>query len=145
MLLLLLVCLVVCLFVRVWDVRHPHKKRVSNVKLPLALMTIGRWWLFSIPHLLWHGASINIGHLRTNNTHICWWAVGSLAVATRFYDLDMLRIKFKHPLSKCDQNFSSYWVKATALIFIMMSKKKNEFNSTILYSWPERDIIWVKD
>ena len=97
---LLLVCLVVCVFVCVWDVRHTHKKRASTVKLPSAFMTIVRWWFCSMPHLLWHGASINNGHLRTNNTHICCWAFGSRAVATRFYDLDLSRIKFKHPTFK---------------------------------------------
>ena len=128
MLLLLLVCLVVCVFVCVWDVRHTHKKRASTVKLPSALMTIVRWWLFSLPHLLWHGASINIGHLRTNNTHICCWVYGSRAVATRFYDLDLSRIKFKHPTFKMRSEHFKRLSEGHSISYIGISRVCSHFN-----------------
>ena len=52
-----------------------------------ALMTIEQWGFFSVPHLLWHGASVY--NLRTHNTRTYCRAFGSRAVPTCFYDLDL--------------------------------------------------------
>ena len=38
--------------------------RASNFDLCSALMAIVQWGFFSVPHLLWHGASVYNGHLR---------------------------------------------------------------------------------
>ena len=66
------VCLFVCLFVFfvplenfsfIWR-RHHCWWRASNVDLCSALMAIRQWGFFSVPHLLWHGASVYNGHLR---------------------------------------------------------------------------------
>ena len=38
--------------------------RAANVDLCSALMALGQWGFFSVPHLLWHGASVYNGHLR---------------------------------------------------------------------------------
>ena len=38
--------------------------RASNFDLCSALMAIEQWGFFSVPHLLWHGASVYNGHLR---------------------------------------------------------------------------------
>ena len=79
------VCLFVCLFVCVcvcflfvclfgayvslenfsliWRQRH-YRWRAVNCYLHSTLMAIEQWGFFSVPHLLWHGASVYNGHLR---------------------------------------------------------------------------------
>ena len=44
--------------------RHHCRWRAANIDLCSALMTIEQWGFFSVPHLLWHGASVYNGHLR---------------------------------------------------------------------------------
>ena len=51
-------------FSLIWR-RHHYLWRALNFDLCSALMAIDQWGFFSVPHLLWHGASIYIGHLRT--------------------------------------------------------------------------------
>ena len=41
-----------------------HLCRAAIFELCSALMTIEQWVFFSVPHLLWHGASVYNGHLR---------------------------------------------------------------------------------
>ena len=61
----------ICLFVfccskifsLIW--RHHHYCcRAANFYLFSALMAIEQWRFFSVPHLLWHGASVYNGHIR---------------------------------------------------------------------------------
>ena len=42
----------------------PLRVRASNFDLYSALMSIEQWGLFSMPHLLWHGAPVYNGHFR---------------------------------------------------------------------------------
>ena len=51
-------------FLLIWR-RHYYWWRALNVDLCLALMAIEQWGFFSVPHLLWQGASIYNGHLRS--------------------------------------------------------------------------------
>ena len=44
--------------------RHHFRWRATNFDLSSALMVIKQWGFFSVPHLLWHGASVYNGHLR---------------------------------------------------------------------------------
>ena len=50
-------------FSLIWK-RHHYKWRASNFDLSLTLMATEQWLFFSVPHLLWHGASVYNGHLR---------------------------------------------------------------------------------
>ena len=45
-------------------VRHHYRWRTANFEFFLALMVIEQWGFFSVPHLLWHRASVYNGHLR---------------------------------------------------------------------------------
>ena len=42
--------------------------KVTHFCLCSALMTIEQWGFFSVPHLLWHGASVYNGHLQGPKT-----------------------------------------------------------------------------
>ena len=44
--------------------RHHYRWTAANFDLCLALMAIEHWGSLSVPHLLWHGASVYNGHLR---------------------------------------------------------------------------------
>ena len=51
-------------FSLIWK-RHNCRWRAANLDLCSALMAIiEQWGFFSVPHLLWHGASIYDGHLQ---------------------------------------------------------------------------------
>ena len=70
------VCLFVCLFVvpiknfsLIWR-RHHYRWRTANYDPYSALMVIEQWGFFSVPHLLWHWASVYNGHLWGPVTHI---------------------------------------------------------------------------
>ena len=66
----------------------------------LALMATEQWRLFSMPHLLWHGASVYNGHLlgyRTRDIYTYCRAFSSGADTTCFYDLGLSRLGFEHP------------------------------------------------
>ena len=55
-------------FSLIWK-RHYYRWRASNLDLCWStLMAIEQWGFFSVPHLLWHGASVNNGHLRGQAT-----------------------------------------------------------------------------
>ena len=45
-------------------IRHHWRRRAANLDLCSALMAFEQWGFFSVPHLLWHGASVYNGHLR---------------------------------------------------------------------------------
>ena len=50
-------------FLLIWR-RHHYRCRSANFDLCLALMAIEPREFFSVPRLLWHGASVYNGHLR---------------------------------------------------------------------------------
>ena len=50
-------------FLLIWR-RHHCRWRAANFDLCLALMAVAQWMFFSVPRLLWHGASVYNGHLR---------------------------------------------------------------------------------
>ena len=79
-------------FSLIWR-RHHYRWRASNFDLCSALMAF-----FSVPHLLWHGASVYNGHFRGPVTFTCTYcrALGSAAVTTCFYDLVLSRLGFEH-------------------------------------------------
>ena len=65
----LFVCLFVCFgyFVPLENcsvIWRRHQWRTANFDRCSALMAIEHWGFFSVPHLLWHGASVYNGHLR---------------------------------------------------------------------------------
>ena len=67
---ILVICLLVCLefLVQLENFslilrRHHYRWRAANFDLCSALMAIEQWGFFSVPHLLWHGASVYNGHL----------------------------------------------------------------------------------
>ena len=69
-----------------WDITITGE----DFDLCLTLMAIEQWGFLSVPHLLWHRASVYNGHL---------WGPGTLmfssgAVITCFNDLDLLPLGF---------------------------------------------------
>ena len=62
--------LIVCFFCPTREFFTQRKKsplprwNAANFDLWSALMAIEQWGFFSAPHLLWHGTSVNNGHLR---------------------------------------------------------------------------------
>ena len=42
---------------------HHHRWRAANFDLSSVLIAMEQWRFFSVPHLLWHGASFYNGHL----------------------------------------------------------------------------------
>ena len=71
----IMIYLFVCLWVFVpfesfsliWR-RHNCRWRAANFYLCSALMAIEQWGFFSVPHVMWHGASVYYGHLRGHVT-----------------------------------------------------------------------------
>ena len=55
-------------FSLIWR-RHHCRRRAANFDLCSALMTIEQWGFFSVPHLLWHGASVYNGNLSKDPWH----------------------------------------------------------------------------
>ena len=101
------VCLFVCLFVfsrsppfftHVETSTFIYRWRAANFDLCSAATE--QWRFFSVPHLLWHGASIYNGHLlghRTRDIYTYCRALSSGADTTCFYDLGLSRQGFEHP------------------------------------------------
>ena len=77
---------------------HHYWLRAENFDLCSALMTIEQWGFFSVPHILWHGASVYSDNFwGLYDTHICCQAFDSRTVTTCFYDLGLSRLGFQHP------------------------------------------------
>ena len=73
-----------------------NRWRAANFDLCSALMAIDQWRLFSMPHLLWHGASVIIVISEDPwNTHIAERLAVELSLPA-FYDLGLLRLRFGH-------------------------------------------------
>ena len=83
-------------FSLIWR-RHHCRWRAANFDLLCsALMAIEQWGFFSVPHLLWHGASVYNCHLRGSVTHTPI-TERLAAVSTCFYDLGLSLLGFEHP------------------------------------------------
>ena len=90
-------CLFVCLeflvplenFSLIW---RRHHCRAVNFDLCSPLMAIEQWGFFSMPHLLWHGASVT-----RDTPPPLMPPFGSGAVTTCFNDLGLSRLGFEHP------------------------------------------------
>ena len=50
-------------FSPIWRCHH-HRWRAADFNLYSALVAIEQWGFFSLPHPLWHGASVYNGHFR---------------------------------------------------------------------------------
>ena len=73
-----------------------NRWRAANFDLCSALMAIDQWRLFSMPHLLWHGASVIIVISKDPwQTHIAERLAVELSLPA-FYDLGLLRLRFGH-------------------------------------------------
>ena len=98
------VCSFVCMgfivplqnFSLIWR-RHYYRWRAENFDLWSALMAIEQWEYFSVPHLLWHEASIYNGLPRGPETLIPTAERLSSGVVTNcLNDLGLLRLGFEH-------------------------------------------------
>ena len=83
-------------FSLIWR-RHHYRWRTANFDLCSALIASEQWGFFSVPYLLWQGASVNNGHQRTLDTHTSCRAFSSGAVTICSYDLGLSRLGFEHP------------------------------------------------
>ena len=77
---------------------HHYRWSATNFDLCSALMPIEQWGFFSMPHLLWHGASIYNGHHRGPVTlkpiAERWAGELSLPIFTTY----VCRLGFEHPI-----------------------------------------------
>ena len=118
-------CLFVCLlffvplenFSLIWRSHH-CRWRAANFDLCSALMAIEQWGFFSVPYLLWHGASVYNGRLRVPVTNTFCRAFSSGAVTTCLYDLGLSWLGFEHPTFRLlGERSSSVCTAATPLSF----------------------------
>ena len=80
----------------IWT-RHQYRWSAAYFDLYSAFMAMEQWGFFSVPHLLWYGASVYNGHLRGPVT---LKPVGErLEVESHylFYDLGLLWLGFENP------------------------------------------------
>ena len=63
-------------------------------------MAFEQWGFFSLPHLLWHGVSVNNDHLRgpLRLTPSAERLAVAVHVATCFYDLGLSRVGLEHKI-----------------------------------------------
>ena len=77
--------------------RHHCRWRAANFDLSMAHMAIEQWGFLSVPHQLWHGATVCNGHLGDPRHSYIQPSVVSVEVTNCFYDLDLSRLEFEHP------------------------------------------------
>ena len=94
----------------------PMPVKGCNFDFCSALMAIEQLGFLSVPHLLWHVASVCNAHLRETDTHSCCTAFGSGAVTTIFYDLGLSRLGFEHP------TFRLWGQRSNPLLYLRFSK-----------------------
>ena len=75
--------------------RHNYRWRAGHFYLDFVLMAIEQWRFFSVPHLLWHGASVYNGHLSGPVTQTCCLPLSSGAFTTCFNDFGLYRLRMK--------------------------------------------------
>ena len=110
----------------IWRCHH-YWWRAANFGLYTALMAIEQWGFFSVPHLLWHRASV-CGHLWGSTTLTCCRTIGSGAVTTCFQiyhdpesnpDLPHVRQKL-YKMSHCGvYNEAISWIFSLIFIHIL--------------------------
>ena len=84
-------------FSPIWR-RHNYRWKARNFGLCSALMAIEQWGFFSVPLILWYGASVYNGHLwGTHDTHTYCRVISSGTVTMCFYDLGLSRVRFEYP------------------------------------------------
>ena len=86
-------------FSLIWS-RHDHhyRWRAANFDLWSAFMAIEQRGFFSVPHLLWNGASVYNGHLRGPPWHSLLLLSGwQWNCPYLFYNLGLSRLEFEHP------------------------------------------------
>ena len=76
--------------------RHHYRWRAANSYLCSALTVIKLWGFFTVPHLLWHRASVTMVTGPVTLTPIAE-RFGSGAVTTCVHDLGLPRLGFEHP------------------------------------------------
>ena len=87
--------------------------------LCLALMAIEQWRFFSVPHLLWYGASVYHGHLRGPMTHIYCRAYGSGAVTIPVFTTKVLsQVESNTQFSACEANALTHCAMETSSLSI---------------------------
>ena len=69
----------------------------SNFDLCSVLMAIEQWGFYSVPHLLWHGASVYMVISEDPWHSYLLPRLSSGAVTTCFNDLGLSRLGFEHP------------------------------------------------
>ena len=85
-------------FSLIWR-RQYCRWRATNFDLCSTLVEIEQWGFFSVPHLLWHGASVYNGHLRvpvtlTPNSERLAVELSLPVLMT----IGLSRMGFKHPI-----------------------------------------------
>ena len=92
-----LICLFVCSGIiipleicsLIWR-RHTYRWRTAHFDLCSAVRVIEQWGFFTVPHLLWHGASVlKWSSPQTFGTHTYCRAFSSVAVTTSYYMYDL--------------------------------------------------------
>ena len=83
-------------FSTIWR-RHHYRWRAANLYLCSTLVAFEHWGFCSASHLLWHCASVYLGHLRGPITLTSWRALSSGAVTTCFYDSGLSWLGFEQP------------------------------------------------
>ena len=79
---------------------HHYRWRAANSDLCSACMAIEQWGFFSVPHLLWPGASVYNGHFQvpvTLTPNAERLEMERLLHCTCFNDLRLSRLGFEHP------------------------------------------------
>ena len=84
-------------FSLIWR-RHHDWWRAANFNLCSALMVIEQSGFVSMPHLMWHGASVYmVISVHPWHSHLYCREFGSGAATTCFYDWGLSRMEFEHP------------------------------------------------
>ena len=121
--------------------RHHCRWRAANFDLLCsALIAIEQWGFFSVPHLLWHGASVYNCHLRGSVTHTPI-TERLAAVSTCFYDLGLSLLGFEHPTFRLwgKRSISIFrnkiydWTFRIQSIYYSQNKYKRGITAFILY------------
>ena len=82
-------------FSLIWR-RYHYRWRAANFDVCLELMNIEQWGFFSVPHLLWHGASNYNGHLRGPVTLIPFAERLAVELSLHVFTTCLSRLGFEH-------------------------------------------------
>ena len=118
--------------------RHHCLSSVTNFDLCSTIMAIEIWGFFSVPHLLWHGATLYNGHhrgmtrIRDPNPYCQAFECGA-AVTNCFYDLGLSRLGFELPTSACEANALTACATDAAFIVVSRALKIRFFNYQYIF------------